>query len=259
VDRPAGATRNPEPSPVRTPILFAHRGASGLAPENTVEAFRLAVELGATGIETDTWLSVDGMPMLVHDRTYRRPGRRVSVTRSPADAMRVDGIPTLADLYTAVGTERPISIDLQHPEVAGAVIAAAAEVGALARLYTCSGDLALLAAVGRLNATVHVVHSTRRRRVPEGLPARLRALVARRIEVLNMPWRDWTPELVAWTRDVGLRPFAWDAHTLAGMERALDLGVDAIYSDYPDLLVAAAGRRVAAHAARADRTAIGRT
>ncbi len=228
------------------PILFAHRGASGRAPENTVEAFRLAVELGATGLETDTWLSADGIAMLVHDRTYRRAGRRVEVTRTAAAAMRADRIPTLADLYAAVGTDRPISIDLQHPEVARAVIATAAEVGSLDRLYVCTVDLALLAAVRRLDGTVHLVHSTRPRRVPEGLPARIGLLAERGIEVLNMTWRDWTAERVARTRDAGLRPFAWDAHTAAGIERAIDLEVDAIYSDHPDLLVAAVEARTAA-------------
>ncbi len=228
------------------PILFAHRGASGRAPENTIAAFRLAVDLGATGLETDTWLSADGVPMLVHDRTYRRPGRRVAVTRSTAAAMRADGIPSLADLYAAVGAARPISIDLQHAEVARAVIAVSTEVGALDRLYTCTGDLTLLATVRRLDETVHLVHSTRARRVFGGVPARLRLLAANGIEVLNMTWRDWTPELIERTRDAGLRPFAWDAHTVVGIERALDLGPDAIYSDHPDLLVAAAAARAPA-------------
>jgi len=225
------------------PILFAHRGASGRAPENTIEAFRLAVDLGATGLETDTWLSADGIPMLVHDRTYRRPGRRVAVTGSTAAIMRGDGIPTLSDLYAAVGADRPISIDLQHPEVVRAVIVTVAEVGCLDRLYACSADLSLLAAVRRLDGTVHLVHSTRPRRVPEGLPARIALLAERGIEVLNITWRDWTPDLIERARDAGLRPFAWDAHTVEGIERALDLGVDAIYSDHPDLLVAAAATR----------------
>lgn len=233
-----GASGGPRP-----PILFAHRGASGYAPGNTIEAFRLAVELGATGLETDTWLSADGVPMLVHDRTYRRPRRRVSVTASTAASMRLDGIPSLADLYEAVGVDRPISIDLQHPEVAGPVVTTAARAGALDRLYVCTDDLAPLAAVRRLDERVHLVYSTRPRRERGGLPARLTVLAASGIEVLNMTWRDWSPELLARTRDLGLRPFGWDAHTPGGIERALDLGVDGIYSDYPDLLVAAAERR----------------
>jgi len=54
------------------PIIFAHRGASGTRPENTMAAFRRAVELGATGIETDVQLSADGEPVLIHDETLTR-------------------------------------------------------------------------------------------------------------------------------------------------------------------------------------------
>ncbi|HET9543100.1 MAG TPA: glycerophosphodiester phosphodiesterase family protein, partial [Acidimicrobiales bacterium] len=49
------------------PIGFAHRGASAAAPENTLEAFRLAVELGASGLESDVWVSNDGEAVLDHD------------------------------------------------------------------------------------------------------------------------------------------------------------------------------------------------
>lgn len=55
-----------------SPIIFAHRGASGTRPENTMAAFRRAIELGATGIETDVQLSADGEPMLIHDETLSR-------------------------------------------------------------------------------------------------------------------------------------------------------------------------------------------
>lgn len=47
--------------------IFAHRGASQLAPENTMEAFHLAYEMGADGIETDVQLTKDGVPVLIHD------------------------------------------------------------------------------------------------------------------------------------------------------------------------------------------------
>ena len=48
-------------------ILFAHRGARAHAPENTLEAFRLAVRLGATGLESDVWRTADGDAVLDHD------------------------------------------------------------------------------------------------------------------------------------------------------------------------------------------------
>ncbi|MFB1050431.1 glycerophosphodiester phosphodiesterase [Paraliobacillus sp. JSM ZJ581] len=53
-------------------IIYAHRGASKHAPENTLPAFELAYESGADGIETDVQLTKDGIPILFHDETVRR-------------------------------------------------------------------------------------------------------------------------------------------------------------------------------------------
>lgn len=54
--------------------IFAHRGASGYAPENTLEAFRLAMEQGADGIELDVHLTKDGEVVVIHDETIDRTG-----------------------------------------------------------------------------------------------------------------------------------------------------------------------------------------
>lgn len=54
--------------------IFAHRGASGYAPENTLEAFRLAMEQGADGIELDVHLTKDGEVVVIHDETINRTG-----------------------------------------------------------------------------------------------------------------------------------------------------------------------------------------
>lgn len=52
--------------------IFAHRGASGYKPENTMESFRLAYELGADGIEFDVHLTKDGVPVIIHDEKIDR-------------------------------------------------------------------------------------------------------------------------------------------------------------------------------------------
>ena len=59
------------PSLLDPPIAFAHRGAKAHAPENTIEAFTLALRLGATGLESDVWLTSDGVPVLDHDGVVR--------------------------------------------------------------------------------------------------------------------------------------------------------------------------------------------
>jgi glycerophosphoryl diester phosphodiesterase len=223
------------------PILFAHRGASGYRPENTLGAFALALEQGATGIESDTWLSADGVPVLVHDQTVRPPGRRIFVTRRTADELAPFGVPRLADLYATLGTAFELSLDIEHPEVAVPMLDVAIAAGAIGRLWACHEDLDVLAELRRRSRAVRLVCSTRPRRVPGGV-AGIGALLQRLAEVsadaLNMHWHDWTPRLVAATHEAGLRAFGWDAQTEAAVRRLVGLGIDALYADHPDLLVA---------------------
>lgn len=92
--------------------IFAHRGASAIAPENTMAAFKKAVEAGATWIETDVDVLKDGTPILIHDssfdRTTNRSGSYYDLTVSDLDDIDAgswfspefagERIPTLAQL-----------------------------------------------------------------------------------------------------------------------------------------------------------------
>lgn len=66
------------------PLIIGHRGASAIAPENTIAAFTKAIDAGADGIEFDVRLSSDGVPVIIHDETLRRtslrPDRVVDLT-----------------------------------------------------------------------------------------------------------------------------------------------------------------------------------
>ena len=64
-------------SPLNRPQIIAHRGASAHAPENTLAAFRIAIDAGADGVELDVRLSKDGIPVVVHDRDLKRLAGRV--------------------------------------------------------------------------------------------------------------------------------------------------------------------------------------
>lgn len=67
--------------PKKQPLIIAHRGASASAPENTIAAFRRAIDEGADGVEFDVRLSKDGQPVVIHDATLERTGRKtVSVS-----------------------------------------------------------------------------------------------------------------------------------------------------------------------------------
>lgn len=60
----------------RRPLIIAHRGASAYAPENTLAAFRAAIDAGADGVEFDVQLAKDGVPVVIHDDNLKRTGRR---------------------------------------------------------------------------------------------------------------------------------------------------------------------------------------
>lgn len=225
------------------PIAFAHRGASGYAPENTLEAFALALRQGATGLESDAWLAADGIAVLVHNRTVRPPGRRIDVTRTRAADLARWGVPTLAELYGACGAGFELSLDLEQREVAFPVLRAAEAAGAAGRLWACHDDLGLLAELRAASAAVRLVCSTRPRRIPEGIAARIEWLARLGVDALNMHWRDWTADRVKRCHAAGIAAFGWDAQEPTAMARLVGFGIDAIYSDYPDRLVATIASR----------------
>ena len=77
-----------------------------------VQAFRLALEMGASGLESDVWLTRDGVPVLVHDGELGRRMRRRRIAELRRDELP-DHIPTIDDLIDACGTDYHLSLDLK--------------------------------------------------------------------------------------------------------------------------------------------------
>jgi len=85
IKSPAGDS----PSSLAKPLVIAHRGASGLAPENTLAAFELGIALGADGVELDVHLSADGCPVVIHDaRVDRTTDGTGAVSRFTVDQLQ---------------------------------------------------------------------------------------------------------------------------------------------------------------------------
>src|SRR5471032_1320161 len=91
------------------PLVFAHRGGSALAPENTIAAFDNGLALGADGVELDVHLSRDGVVVVHHDRTLdRKTALRGPIAERTADELRRAGVPTLADVLARYRKPRVI-------------------------------------------------------------------------------------------------------------------------------------------------------
>lgn len=99
-------------------FIYGHRGASGYAPENTLEAFELAAKQGAAGVELDVHLSSDGQVVVAHDETINRVSNGVGYIRDM----------TLAEL-------KQYRYNKSHPEYINATIPTLREVYDLLKPY----------------------------------------------------------------------------------------------------------------------------
>jgi glycerophosphoryl diester phosphodiesterase len=218
------------------PIAFAHRGASSDAPPNTLEAFRLALRLGAPGLESDVWLTSDGIPVLDHDGRVRH-GLRQRPIASMARRELPAHIPALADLYAECGSDYEFSLDLKDQRAADATLAVARAAGAANRLWLCHPNREVLVGLRPDAGDVHLVHSTRLRRMPHG-PERLAAQLSDDgIEVVNLHRSDWTGGLTTLFHRFGRLTFGWDAQHERMILDLLDMGIDGVYSNHVDRLM----------------------
>ncbi len=220
------------------PIGFAHRGARAHARENTLEAFTLALRLGATGLESDVWLTADGMPVLDHDGLVGSRWRRRSihsVTRAHLPAW----MPALADLYEACGTDYELSLDIKDPGATPAVLEVAREAGAIPRLWLCHYDWKRVAGWRELDDNLKLVDSTRLRAIGEGPERRAANLAAAGINAVNLHHTDWSGGLTTLFHRFDVLTFGWDAQLERIIAALVDMGIDGVYSDHVDRMVSA--------------------
>jgi len=219
-------------------ITFAHRGGRAHEPENTLRAFRKGLELGASGLESDVWLSADGHPVLVHDDRFWRGLRHVDVRRSTAAELARHEIPRLEDLFAACGTDFELSLDLKDPASAGPTVEVLRRHGIPERSWLCISPMALLAEVRSSHPDVRVVHSRRRDKLGTELERHAARLSGLGVDAMNMHHTDWNAGLVTLFHRFGVQAFAWDAQYVRTLRMMLDYDVDAVYSDRVDRMVA---------------------
>lgn len=122
---PGGARRTG-----RRPLVLGHRGASAHFPENTLAAFRAALEHGADGVELDVMRCASGEVVVVHDDDLARVTAHAEGSRRPVrtstltelrrfDVGRGERVPTLDEVFTALGPDAFVNVELKSPEVHG--------------------------------------------------------------------------------------------------------------------------------------------
>ena len=210
------------------PEIIAHRGASRERPENTLAAFRRAVELGADAAELDVHRTADGVVVVHHDPEIVGLGAIRSLTLAQLAGHRVQGepIPLLDEVFAAVGTRLRIYVELKGGDVAPGTLECVARHKTAPGAAVHAFDHRLVAQAGRLAPEV-----------PRGVlevsyPVDTTG-AARQVRARDL-WRqrDFVDEaFIAAAHAEGRRVVAWTVNDATLMRRLADWGIDAICTD----------------------------
>jgi len=248
----ASAARKSKPGHA-LPRVIGHRGAAGLAPENTVASFRLAAELGVRWVEFDVHLSADGVPVVIHDDTVNRTtsGRGAVGALTLAELQALDAgawfapgfrgerVPTLEAIVALLG-----KLGL------GAVVEIKPSPGAEAATAEAAVRLLLKRWPDYLPAPmVSSFQHAALERAHEVAPGIARALLVGAIRegwqrevdrlgcaALHADQRRLDAMTVAAVTRAGLPLFAYTVNDAARAAELFQWGVAAVFSDRPDLI-----------------------
>ena len=214
-------------------LVIAHRGASKDAPENSLAAFRLAVEQGADMIETDLQITTDGEIPLFHD--HEIAGAPIAKLSLAELRERAPDVPTLQEALDAVGERIPFNLELKshpdypYPELPEMVLAEVRARGLLDRtLFSCFYDPALarlreLAPDARIGLLIS-------RRSNLGVVERARKLGA---EAVHPELAIASAELTDELHEAGLRVNVFTVDDETEQRRLHGQGVDGLFTNVP--------------------------
>jgi glycerophosphoryl diester phosphodiesterase len=257
----------------RSPLIIGHRGASALAPENTLAAFKRALDDGAAGVELDVRLAKDGVPVVIHDATLRRTGLREGVVASmtSGELGRTDvgswfnrahpplaqaeylrqSVPTLAQvfdlfkkrvgvIYVEMKTEKA---DDTYVELAGSVAQLVDDQRLGSRVVIVSFNVNAIARIKEINPAIATgaLFEPRRNtvKVLRKHPMITAALDCGAEQIL-LHRLIATQRLVALAAENDLRPVVWTVDEPKWLRRRTGFGIHAVITNDPALMAAPA-------------------
>lgn len=231
--------------------LIAHRGASGHAPENTLAAFRLALEMGAKAIELDVHKTKDGELAVIHDfdlkRVARRRGRLRDLTLREAAAVDIgswfdrrfasERVPRLEEVLDLVEGKAQLHIELKkgsslYPGIEERTVDLLRRRDAWTWTVISSFDHKALFKVRSLDERARLGYL---RGALTTLRRSLSDLAKLKGESLHMSRRQASPKAVRAAHERGLKVLIYTVNTSKDAARLAHMGVDGIFSNFPEL------------------------
>ena len=225
--------------------VYAHRGASEYAPENTMSSFFLGLKMGANGIETDVRKTKDGVLVLFHDGTLERViGKEGGVgdyTYDQLMQMRVkndktgteDMIVSFEDFLKYFGfRDIMFAIEIKEKGTEKDILALLEKYGMRQKTVITSFEFDCIKTVKELDASYKVGYL-----VSDFDDEKLNRVKAIGAEQLCPQAKNVTEEKVKLWHDMGYSVRAWGVMNVRLMKNAYDCGVDGMTVNFPDLLV----------------------
>ncbi len=228
-------------------FVWAHRGASALAPENTLAAFRVAEAAGAAGLELDVQLSRDGVPVVLHDATVERTSDgRGPVAELPLAELRQfdagswfstafagEKIPTLQEILVWGGSRLRFNIEIKD-SAAGQAVLDLSRLYRQASIVVSSFDHDLLRRLRRRAPQLPLAFLWEQ---PDWLNAVERA-AACAAESFNPRYDCLSADLVAACHHRGMAVYPWTVDKDEDFEECRRLAVDGIFCNDPAQILA---------------------
>ena len=219
--------------PRRFPLVIAHRGAPGRR-ENTVEAFHHGIAAGAEWIELDVHATADGAVVVHHDPTIGRR-RLAACTLEEAQELarrrKRIALPTLEGVLEAIPKNISVNVEIKDPRAARAVVAVLARHKAVGRALCSSFHWKVVRELARLRPRVRTGILTPRR-----LDDPVDSIRRARASALIHEYHSVEAAQVREVQRAGFWFVVWTVNHEGALRRMVELGVDAIATDYPERL-----------------------
>ncbi|MCZ6679893.1 MAG: glycerophosphodiester phosphodiesterase family protein [Candidatus Poribacteria bacterium] len=219
--------------------ITGHRGAAKLEPENTLRSIQKAIELGVDQIEIDVHLTRDQHLVVIHDATVDRTtdghGAVADFTLEEIkqlDAGKGERIPTLQEVINLVRGKVILQIELKGPGTAEPVVRGVEQNSIENEVVLTSFVHDRLHDAHRLNPSLAL--GALWSKPPADACEQAIEMGA---EALHIQHQQIDADLVQKAHAHGLQIRAWNPDTTEEMQRVIDLGVDAVGSNRPDLLI----------------------
>jgi glycerophosphoryl diester phosphodiesterase len=218
------------------PLIIGHRGASAVAPENTIAAFKAAIEAGADGIEFDVRLSSDGVPVVIHDETlYRTAGVRRRVADISVDQLNEFDVPSLEQLFELFkSNDLVLYLEMKEVEVAEKCCQLIEQYRFKDRVIFECFEHSALKIVKNIDSTFKIAPLFQ----PPASFILKRALALGANEIA-LHHRLTNKRLVQSARGAGLQVVTWTVDDPSWLKHAHDTGIHALITNDPAAMLAA--------------------